>query len=280
MLLALTHEQFVDLEPTLRAAYRRGVSVHVAMHCPEEEMPRPEEFAGSCTEVRWGETPCLCEPFLALVDGETVNFVPFSRETPWPHRTALDDETTPPYGVVINDPIHAYVFEWYFLSALWDPSTVLYSERDGDPPFTFVDVRELIQDGRPAPARGKRRDGDRRGSIGQDRPQSDRRGTNRHRAVGYPGPVRRHLHPVSILTREATVVLETDDGTVTVGREGRVRRRRRGRTRDRHRNPTDRKTVAVRRGGPFTPVPAATATSATNHHPLLSSRRRVRSRSV
>lgn len=64
VLVALTFDQFLALESTLRAAHQRGISIQIALHYSPERSLSAETFAGACTEVRVGETPCMYEPFI------------------------------------------------------------------------------------------------------------------------------------------------------------------------------------------------------------------------
>jgi sugar-specific transcriptional regulator TrmB len=219
VVLALSYAQFVDLKPTIRAAYQRGVSVLVGLHGDDEERLSTESFEGVCTEVRGGDGPCLYEPFLAIVDDESVTFAPFARPPPAGSDATARADPTPEYGLVIDDEIQAYVFEWYFLSALWEPSTTVYTERSGDPPYTFVEIREFIVEVEPLLREGME-------VMATVEGRSVRTGRSRTVAGQVDGVRSDHSASPdgnatpSILTRRATVVLETDDGPVTVGGRG------------------------------------------------------------
>jgi sugar-specific transcriptional regulator TrmB len=228
ILLAVTPRQYLELQSALRSAYQRGVSVQVALHSSTEFTPDEELFEGVCTEVRFGETPCLYEPFLAIVDGNTVCFAPFSRvdATTSSRGTANKSrdsggERELRYGVLVNDPVNAYVFEWYFIAALWEPSRQVYATRSETPPIEFVDVREVIRAVDPllrADAEVTVTVEGRRVSTGRQQTVTGRVSSVRSDSSESPAGAPMQ----SLLTREATIVVDTDDGSVTVGGKGAV----------------------------------------------------------
>jgi sugar-specific transcriptional regulator TrmB len=228
ILLAVTREQYLELRPALRSAYQRGVSVQVALHSSTEFAPDDDLFEGVCTEVRFGDTPCMYEPFLAIVDGNTVCFAPFVRPESATRAQGSagrsrdgDDGRELRYGVIVNDPVNAYVFEWYFLAALWEPSRQVYATRSEMPPIEFVDVREVVRAVDPLLRAGAEVTVEvegRRVSTGRQQTLSGTVSAVRSDTSESPGgtPIQ------SLLTREATIVVDTDDGPVTVGGKGAV----------------------------------------------------------
>jgi sugar-specific transcriptional regulator TrmB len=225
--LALRHEQYLALRSELRSAYRRGVAVQIVLHTAADTDAdvdlSAELFDGTCSEVRLGETPCMYEPFLTIVDGETVCFGPFRRPDPRDGARGAHSAGDPElrYGVVVTDPVTAYVYEWYFLAALWEPSQSVYSARSQHPPIEFVDIRELVRVVDPLLRDGAEvvvRVEGRRVSTGRRQTFSGCIVSVRSDTSESPDgtPMR------SLLTREATVVVETADGTVTVGGKGAV----------------------------------------------------------
>ena len=221
ILLALTPDNYHEVESVLRSAYRRGVSVQVALHSSAAFTPSDGLFEGVCSEVRFGTTPCMYEPFLAIIDGHDVCFAPFSRDTTRDRFGDSSASLEPQYGVVVVDPVTAYVYEWYFLAALWEPSDRIFSARSDRPPIEFVDVRELIRAVDPL----LREDTvvtvtveGRRVSSGRHDRFSGRITSVRTDTSESPNgePTR------SLLTREAEIVVETEDSTVTVGGKGAV----------------------------------------------------------
>jgi hypothetical protein len=176
------------------------------------------QFDHAASEVRIADSPCMYEPFLAIIDGTQVSFAPFSRDTATRTSTA-DSESALQYGVLATDPIFAYVFEWYFLAALWEPSDPVFTSNSDSPPMEFVDIREviravdpLLRDGATvrATVHGRRVVGGRQVrldgtivSVASDRSASPE---------GSP--------MTSIMTRQATVVLQADDDEVSIGGRG------------------------------------------------------------
>lgn len=220
ILLACTQDQYVELQPTLRSAFQRGVSVQVAIHSSNEFDTFEELFSGVCSEVRFSETPCMYIPFLAIIDGVDVCFAPFSRES-----SRLQNGSRRPaelrYGVIVSDPVNAYVFEWYFLAALWETAESVFSARRERPPIEFVDIREairlidpLLRDGATVAVAVEGR----RVSTGRRQNLSGTVSSVHSDSSTSPegAPMQ------SLLTREATIVVETDGGTVSVGGRGAV----------------------------------------------------------
>lgn len=221
ILLVASYEQFLELEPALTSARQRGVFVQVSLHSvTDEQFDRMDrsQFDQAASEVRIGDSPCMYEPFLAIVDGSRVSFAPFSRDAA--RRPATGDAGSAlQYGVLANDPIFAYVFEWYFLAALWEPSDPVFTRDSSAPPMEFIDIREVVRAADPllrdgatirATVHGRRVAGGRQvrlsGTIVSV--QSDRSAS----PDGAP--------MTSLMTRQATVVLSTDDEEVSVGGRG------------------------------------------------------------
>jgi sugar-specific transcriptional regulator TrmB len=221
ILVVASYKQFLELEAALKSARQRGVFVQVSLHSvSDEQFDRMDrsQFDHAASEVRIADSPCMYEPFLAIIDGTQVSFAPFSRDTATRTSTA-DSESALQYGVLATDPIFAYVFEWYFLAALWEPSDPVFTSNSDSPPMEFVDIREviravdpLLRDGATvrATVHGRRVVGGRQVrldgtivSVASDRSASPE---------GSP--------MTSIMTRQATVVLQADDDEVSIGGRG------------------------------------------------------------
>lgn len=129
--LAATPSQFTALQPLLRDAYDRDVHIHLSLYLPEDDTFTVEEaeFEGVCTEVRHRE---LSGPFLLLVDRERACYATPNR---------LPQE----YGVLIDDYTTAYVFHWYYLTRLWEVYEPIYTDRNDNPPYSFVEITECIR---------------------------------------------------------------------------------------------------------------------------------------
>jgi len=129
--VAVTPDHLDRLRDVLTDAHERGVAVHVLVHTPlGTDPPDPELVAGRCREARHRG---LQTPFVALVD---------RRHACFSHPPHVADR----YGVLVNDPVHTFVFHWYFMTCLWDHAGPLYSERSRAPPFEYVDLRQLVRD--------------------------------------------------------------------------------------------------------------------------------------
>lgn len=126
---SLTAEQLADLTPVLEAAFERGVDVRLSIHGDDGSLPGPETLEEICTEARHRPLPA---PFVVLVDRSKLCFVP--------HTDSVNE-----YGVIVDDRTHAYVFHWFFVLCLWDVWETYYSDRPTEPPITYVDLRECLR---------------------------------------------------------------------------------------------------------------------------------------
>lgn len=220
ILLTCTQAQYFELKSALKSAFQRGVSVQVAIHSSEEFDASEELFSGVCSEVRFSETPCMYIPFLAIIDAVEVCFAPFSRGSARPQNgSEMPAELR--YGVLVSDSVNAYVFEWYFLAALWETAESVFSARSETPPIEFVDIREamrlidpLLRDGATVTVsiEGRRVSTGRRQSLSGQ--VSSIHSDSSTSPEGSPMD--------SLLTREATLVIQTNDGEVSVGGKGAV----------------------------------------------------------
>ena len=130
VLLSTTAEHLQRLEPALRDATDRGVSVRVSVHTGDSTPPDADGFEGVCTEARHRPLPA---PFVAIGDRRRASFA---------HHPGSYDR----YGVLMNDRTHAYVFYWYFLTNLWEPWEVVYDAASGTYPVEYFDIRHLVRD--------------------------------------------------------------------------------------------------------------------------------------
>jgi len=134
VLLSTTAEHLARLEPALRDATDRGISVRVSVHTGDGPRPDAIDFEGLCTEARHRPLPA---PFVVIGDRRRASFA---------HHPGSYDR----YGVLMNDRTHAYVFYWYFLTNLWEPWEVVYDAASGEYPIEYFDIRRLVQDLRKA----------------------------------------------------------------------------------------------------------------------------------
>ena len=201
--VGLTPAQFDELADALEVARRNGVNVRLSLF-PEgsEEPPLPstDALAATCTEARYREVP---SPFVALVDRSWTCFAP--------HGDSANE-----YGVVVNDRTHAYVFNWYFLTCLWEVHEPIYSDRREEPPITYVDFRRCLREVESLLEEGATVEATVFGvdtSSGHDVTVSGRVDD-----VTYAGgSTTDGMTPLSHLAGQATIFLETDDGRVSVG---------------------------------------------------------------
>jgi sugar-specific transcriptional regulator TrmB len=199
----LTVEQFRQLRDALAAAYDRGVYVEVALYAPPGEFD-PTAFEGVCTEARLLEFP---RPFLVLTDRRRVSFSPKG--------SSMDE-----YGVLVDDRATAYVFHWFFLTSCWEVYEPIHADSRDELPYTFVEITDAVRS-----LEGLVRDD----TTVHVRVEGYSVATGRHRTlsgtvvdVDYAGHAGDETDVPSLvqLAARATLVLETDDGTYTVGGEG------------------------------------------------------------
>lgn len=205
--IGVTPTQFLELRSSLQKAHRRGVYTQISLYVPpDEDLPLADsQFEGTCTEARRRELPGA---FFLLTDRTHLCYAPHvgsSRE----------------YGVLANDRDTAYVFHWYFLTCLWEVYPSIHSERDDTPPLVFVEIREcirfiepLLTDGATITARiegyGAR--------TGRERTLS-----GRVIDVDFTGNTSEN-GPITLaqLAGRASIVLDTEEGTYSIGGEGAV----------------------------------------------------------
>jgi sugar-specific transcriptional regulator TrmB len=204
---AVTLDQFRDLRPDLRDAYERGVYVQLSLYVSDEEDAafEPEEFEGVCTEVRLRELP---DVYLVLTDRRTVAYAPHLR-------------TPREYGVLVDDRVTAHVFHWFFLTSLWEVYDPIYDDHNEDPPLTFVEITECVR----TVDRLLRDDATVHATVDGYSVRTGRNVTFEGTivSVDYTGHTMGDDPPeLSELAARATLVLETDDGTYTIGGEGAV----------------------------------------------------------
>jgi sugar-specific transcriptional regulator TrmB len=206
--LAVTPETFYELRPALVEAVDRGALVELCIHADPDagdELPPTEAFEGAATEVRHRTLPT---PFVALVDRRHTCFAP--------HAASINQ-----YGVLVEDFTMTYVFHWFFQTCLWEIWDELYSTRRTEPPITYAGVREVVREVEPLVARGARVHAHVVGHRTGSGEPVDLRGevidvvyTGTANGEGTP--------PLAQLAGQVTLVLETDEGTLTVGGWGAV----------------------------------------------------------
>ncbi|MDG5775475.1 TrmB family transcriptional regulator [Haloarculaceae archaeon H-GB2-1] len=197
--LSVTPEDLEKLAPKLEAAHDRGVSIRLSVHTTEGNSPPDSDlFDGVCLEARHREFPA---PFVALIDREKTCFAH--------HRDSYDE-----YGVLVNDRTHTYVFHWYFLTCLWDCWPRVYSARGDEFPIEYVDIRQFVRDVSPV------LEADATVQVRIQGRDIDTGNTVRHEGAvaeavqGNPPESSTTPHR---LAGQVTVVLETEDGHVSVG---------------------------------------------------------------
>jgi sugar-specific transcriptional regulator TrmB len=199
-------DQYREMRDVLESAYDRGVYVQVSLYAPADEtVPAAEAFEGVCTEVRRLSFP---KPFLVLTDRQRVSFSPKGR--------SIDE-----YGVLVDDRATAFVFHWFFLTSCWEVYEPVHADPQDTPPIPFVTITDavryletLVHDGATVHVRVE-------GYSVQ---------TGRHRSVsgtvadvdyvGHDGDGDGTDAPSLVqLAAQATLILDTEHGTVTVGGE-------------------------------------------------------------
>lgn len=132
VLLSVTSVQFQELRPALREAHERGVYTHVVIQpLPDEELSlQTEDFEGVCTEVQ-RTVPCWGKPFAALIDHRKVGF-------------ALYIDSPDEYGILVDDPLHEFVF-WFYLAGLSEIAESVYRDSTTQLPVVFGEIRGCIR---------------------------------------------------------------------------------------------------------------------------------------
>ncbi|WP_222913719.1 TrmB family transcriptional regulator sugar-binding domain-containing protein [Natrinema sp. SYSU A 869] len=201
--LAATYTQVECLRSILRAAYERGVRIHLSLFVPPDETPpASEKLQGICHEVRRRTLP---GPFLLLADRQQACYATRGRQT---------NE----YGVIVDDYATAYAFHWYFLTRLREVYDIIHDARSSDAPFTFVEITDCVR-GIESPldagttVRGH--------VIGTSRADGRRVSlSGEFVAVEYTG-ARDETPPTFLeLAAKATAVFEANDTQYTVGGPG------------------------------------------------------------
>jgi sugar-specific transcriptional regulator TrmB len=133
--------QFETVRPALAEARDRGVEIRVSIATDDRTaIPPSDSFAEVCMEARHRELP---SPYLALIDRTWTCFAP--------HEQSVNT-----YGILVNDRSHAYVFNWYFITCLWELWEPIYSARTDEPLRRYLDIREFGRDVYPLYEEGAR----------------------------------------------------------------------------------------------------------------------------
>jgi HTH-type transcriptional regulator, sugar sensing transcriptional regulator len=208
VLLALMPPQFQALQPTLREAHSRGVQIHAVVHPRPDEAISLETFdlKASCTEL-YRTIPCRGKPFVALIDHQKASL-------------ALNIDTTDEYGFMVDDPLHEYLL-WFYLMGLFEAADLVYADEDLRLPITFGEIRSFIRTISPLLSDGKTivvR-------VNGRRIETNYPCTLRGEVIGieYGDESNDGENPsIFQLTAQATFILETPDGSVSVGGKGAV----------------------------------------------------------
>lgn len=214
LLLAATVDQFLELAPDLADAIDRGVVVKVSFHPPDPDQlveldEVSEYFEGATTEVRERTLP---GPFVLIADRVGVCFAP-----------EIVFHPSNEYGMLINDYSLGQVFKWYFETSLWEAWEPVFSAKPETPPIHYTSIRDCIRDVEPLLDEGHEvevRVTGRATATGEDTTLTGTVTNLVHagRRSNGPGPE----SALTMFAERATIVLDTDDGTVTVGGWGAV----------------------------------------------------------
>ncbi|MFA9426469.1 TrmB family transcriptional regulator [Natronorubrum sp. A-ect3] len=202
--IGLTPSQFRDLSDALETATENGVDVKVCLFPQtgaEPELPSTDELSRACTEARYRDIP---SPFLALIDRSWTCFSPHGG-------------STNEYGVIVDDRTHAYVFNWYFQTCLWEVHETIYSARDDELPITYVDLRQCLRDVVPLLEDGRQVDATVHGFETDTGHEVTLHGTITDSTYAGVSTSDERETPLTQLAGEASLTLATDDGTYTVG---------------------------------------------------------------
>ena len=195
--VALTPDQYRTLESAFAAAHDRGVIIKATITGVEE--PPDFDFAGVVTEVRHRRLPT---PFLLLVDRLSACFTP--EESVHPAQK---------YGLLVNDYSLSHMVDWYFQTAFWEPWPVIYSGRETGTPRVYTNIRECIDT-----IDADFRDGKKvlltvHGQLQDEGAEKRLTGTvvDITYTAGENGPA------LATFTEEASITMETAEGTFTIG---------------------------------------------------------------
>jgi len=198
--LAVTDEQLLAFEVAIEHAVENDVVVRASIYeTGNLETPITEQsVTDRITEIRERTIP---GPFLAVIDRTAACFAPTTR---------LPD----PYGVLINDEIVSFVFQWYFQTCLWSVWETVARRSERAP--TYVCLEALICDIVPFLTEGARITVHVDGidtSMGTER-RIDGEISN----VLYSGQSPTDPDPtMTQLAGQASLVVRTDEGPFTVG---------------------------------------------------------------
>ena len=120
------------MESSLEGAIDRDVSVRIAIQdTPKTDIVGEDEnpYAGIATEVRRCESVL---PFIALFDGPNAIF-------------AIKDNFAQEYGILVRDQFLTSILHWFYQMQLWEAWSVVYTVDTGTPE-EYVSVHELIRD--------------------------------------------------------------------------------------------------------------------------------------
>ncbi|WP_226006884.1 TrmB family transcriptional regulator [Natrinema salinisoli] len=202
--IGLTPPQFDDLSPALEEAHENGVDIKICLFpilSDESPVPSTDALSRACSEARYRDVP---SPFVALVDRSWTCFSPHGG-------------STNEYGVIVNDRTHAYVFNWYFLTCLWDVHEVLYSARSDEPPMTYVDLRHCLRDIEPLLEDGRTIEATVEGFETETGREVSCRGTVTDITYAGVSASDGKTTPLNQLAGKASLTLTTEDGTYSVG---------------------------------------------------------------
>lgn len=128
--LAVTDRQLVEFEGALTEAIENDVVVRASVYqVSEEESPLDDHpVTDVVTELR---ERSIRGPFLAVMDRTVACLAPTER---------MPD----PYGVVVNDELVSFVFQWYFQTCLWSVWEPVSERRPY--PVRYVCLEEFVCD--------------------------------------------------------------------------------------------------------------------------------------
>jgi len=198
---SLTPTQYEALERELSAAHDRGVTVNVTLlHGDADPDLAALGFEGACRAVRRRPRP---SPFMVTADLTRTAF-------------ASDPAAVDEYGIVLDNRSFTYVFFWYFLSFMWLPWPVVYAETPDRTPVRYTDVRQFMLEYEPLLDGGATVEVEVEGWDVDSGEATSIAGpvVGTDQVTDLPDTVESELLE---LTGTATLVVEGDDGTYTVG---------------------------------------------------------------
>lgn len=174
--------------------------------------PAPHSFLGMVRLVIYreitGDSYRALARYQELAESFDLEHTPDESVLSRTWRNRFDD------GVLVDDPVHEYVF-WFYLTSAWEMCEPLYVDPDAQPLIEFVEIRDCIRRVEPLlqddTMMRVRVDGHR---VSTSRPCEL---SGRIVEVRYGGETTGASASLTQLVDQAAIVIETDEDTYVIG---------------------------------------------------------------